>query len=528
MRGLADSAGRVAVTIGLLLGALLAAAAGPRSLWADAIAAGEGDVRPNIVFILADDMGYGDLSCYNPESLIPTPRIDRLAGQGARFTDAHSPSAVCTPTRYGILTGRYCWRTWLKRGVVGGYTPPLIEPDRTTVASFLKSHGYRTACIGKWHLGLGWKRQNGFVGTWKNAREHFNGSWQDGDPEKGMNVDFTQPVEGGPTDLGFDVAYFTAACSTIDGPFCFIENDRTVGIPDRPIPVDTTRDADFRPRPGWIAPGFELESVDPRFTRRAIRFIETSRREHPGSPFFLYLALSSPHAPWLPPRLVKGRTKEGPRGDLVALVDWCVGEILDTLDRQELAADTLVIVTSDNGPRHGANGHRAAGSLRGHKSHIWEGGHRVPFIARWPGRIEPGRTCEEPIELTDLLATCAALIGKPLPSDAGPDSRNMLPVLLGEERDAPVHEAIVSHSVFGVFAIRHGRWKLILECQDSGGWVRPRGTGPKEGTPGQLYDLEADPGEETNLFEKRLDIVSRLAAMLERYRESGRSVPPRG
>ncbi len=480
---------------------------------------------PHIVFILADDMGYGDVHCFNPDSPIPTPNMDRLARQGIRLTDAHSPSAVCTPTRYGILTGRYCWRTWLKRGVIGGYTPPLIEPHRTTVASLLKRHGYRTGCFGKWHLGLGWTRRNGFVGTWKNAKDHFRGSWQDGDPAKGMDVDFTKPIHGGPTVLGFDYAFITAACSTIDGPFCFIENDHTVGIPDRPMPIDKSKHPDFRPRPGWTMPGFDLTQVDPTFTRKAVAFLQESRRRHPDRPCFVYLALSSPHAPWLPPDFVKGKSGLGPREDLVVLVDWCVGQVMAALERLGMAEDTLLIVTSDNGPREGTDGHRPAGPWRGLKSHIWEGGHRVPFIARWPGRIPAGATSDEPICLTDLLATCAAIVGDRLGDDEGPDSYNVLPALLGRKGDRPIREAIVSHSVFGVFAIRQGPWKLILDCPDSGGWVRPRGHGPKPGTPGQLYNLAEDPGERHNLYDAHPEIVARLRALLERYRRSGRSAP---
>ncbi len=479
---------------------------------------------PNVIFILADDMGYGDVLCYNPDSKIPTPHMDSLAKQGVRFTDAHSPSAVCTPTRYGIITGRYCWRTWLKSGVVGGYTNPLIEPSRMTVASFLKKRGYTTAFIGKWHLGLGWTRHNGYVGSWKDAKAHFDGSWQDGDPEKGMNVDFTKPIHGGPTDLGFDYAYYTAACSTIDGPFCYIENNRTVGIPNKPIFVDKKKHPDYRPRPGLSAPGFELENVDPTFTKKAIEFIQRSKEKNPDQPFFLYLALSAPHAPWLPPAFVQGKSQAGPRGDQVVLVDWCVGETVKALERMRLTDKTLIIVTSDNGPRRGVNGQKSAGNLRGYKSHTWEGGHRVPFIARWPGKINP-TTTNEPICLTDLMATCAAILGVELPDNGGQDSYNILPALLGEKLDKPLREAIVSHSVFGVFAIRQGHWKLILENRDSGGWVRPGGGGPKPGRPGQLYNLDEDPAEQNNLFDKHPAIVKRLASLLQRYMEQGYSRP---
>jgi len=479
--------------------------------------------HPNIVFIMADDMGYGDVGCYNAESKIPTPNIDRLAKQGIRFTDAHSPSAVCTPTRYGVLTGRYCWRTWLKSGVVGGYTNPLIEPGRTTVASFLKKHGYRTACIGKWHLGLGWTRHNGYVGDAKDGPKYFNGSWQDGDPKEGMNVDFTKPVRGGPADLGFDYAYFTAACSTIDGPFCYIHNRRTVGIPNKLMPIDKSVHADYRPRPGWVADGFDVTEVDTVFTGKAIEFMENNCKKYPERPFFLYLPLSSPHAPWLPPDFVKGRSGDGARGDMVVWTDWCVGRIIDALDRLGLTENTLLIVTSDNGPRHGKEGHKSSGKLRGFKSHIWEGGHRIPFIARWPGKVEPGSTCDEVICLTDLIATCAAIVGADLPEDAGPDSFNILPALLGAELDEPIRPAIVHHSVFGVFSIRQSKWKLILDTKTSGGWVRPRGEKPQSGTPGQLYNLQEDPYEQNDLWDEHPQIVKRLAKLLKKYKKQGHS-----
>ena len=470
---------------------------------------------------MADDLGYGDPGCYNSASRIRTPHIDSLARQGMRFSDAHSPSAVCTPTRYGVLTGRYCWRTWLKTNVVGGYTDPLIGPERTTVASLLRRQGYRTACIGKWHLGLGWTRHNGYVGQWRERPRYV--SWQDGDPEKGDHVDFTQPVQGGPADRGFDYAFYTAACSTIDGPFCFLENRHTVGIPDRPMPVDKSVGPDYRPRRGLMTEGFDLKQVDTIFSRKAIEFMERCHRETPEKPFFLYLALSSPHAPWLPPDLAKGGSDEGPRGDMVVWTDWCVGRILSALDRLDLAEDTLVIFTSDNGPRPGQNGHRSAGSLRGFKSHIWEGGHRVPFIARWPGKIEAGSTSDALICLTDLMATCAATVGADLSADEGPDSFSILPVLLGRTSDRPVRPAVVLHSCYGVFAIRQGKWKLILGTKSSGGWVPPAGKKPVSGAPGQLYDLAEDPREEHDLWEAHPEIVARLSGLLDTYRTQGHS-----
>ena len=479
--------------------------------------------RPHIVYILADDMGYGDVGVYNPESLIPTPNMDSLASQGIRFTDAHSPSAVCSPTRYGILTGRYSWRTWLKRGVVGGYTPPLIDPGRPTVASFLRDNGYTTAMIGKWHIGVGWVRANGFVGTTKNAADYWQGSWQDGDPAQGMNVDFTQPIQGGPTELGFDYAYFTAACSTIDGPFCYLENNQPTELPDRNVFVDPDVDADHRPRRGWIAPGFSLETVDLEFTERAIGFMQESLSRSPDRPFFVYLALSSPHTPWLPPTFAQGVSGDGDRGDMVVVADWAVGQIIEALDRLGIADNTLLIVTSDNGPRIGTNGHKSAGNLRGCKSHIWEGGHRIPFIARWPGHINAGALSDEPIELTDLMATVAGIIGVELPDGAAPDSYDISSALFSRDRDGPIREAIVSHSENGSYAIRQGPWKLILGTDGSGGWVEPSDDPYDPERPGQLYNLEEDPSERTNVINERPEIVERLGALLEQYREAGRS-----
>ncbi len=506
--------------------ALGAAAAAARP--AAAFQAG-GRKSPNIVLILADDLGYGDPGCDNPDSKIPMPTVNGIAARGVRFTDAHSPSAVCTPTRYGILTGRYAWRTWLKHGVVGGYTPPLLEPDRTTLASLLKDRGYVTGFFGKWHLGLGWMRANGWTPTWKDGERFLAGSHQDADPKTGLNADFSKPVQGGPADHGFDEAFFTAACSTIDGPFVFIDKDRTVGIPDKPVSdfYDMTKGEEGSPRPGWIAPGYKLEEVDLQFTKRAVEFMEWSRRKTPDKPFFISLCLSAPHTPWLPPDLVKGRSADGPRGDMVMLADLCTGEMVRALDRLGLAEDTLLIFTSDNGPHPGTNGHQSAGSWRGLKSQIWEGGHRIPFVARWPKRVKPGMVSNEPICLVDLLATFAALTGAGLPEEAGPDSYDISPALFGKKGPDPIREALVSHSEDGTFAIRQGPWKLILDNKTSGGWMAPAGRPPLPGTPGQLYNLAADPGESHDLWEKRPEIVARLTALLEKYKRDGRSAPRR-
>ena len=481
--------------------------------------------RPHVFVILADDMGWGDVGVYNPGSRIPTPNMDALAGQGMRFTDAQSPSAVCSPTRYGLLTGRYCWRTWLKRGVVGGYTPPLIEPGRPTLASLLAAEGYRTTMVGKWHLGLGWVRSGGFVGTADVAAQHWRGSWQDGDAAQGMDVDFEQPVQGGPLALGFQHAWFTAACSTIDGPFCFIDDDRPTVLPTHMVKVDREQGSDMRPRPGWIADGFVLETVDLEFTRHALEVLEASLEEDPDRPSFTYLALSSPHAPWLAPTFTQGTSEDGARGDLVRVVDWAVGEVARALDRLGIAEETLLVVTSDNGPRISEHEHRSAGPWRGYKSHIWEGGHRVPFLVRWPGRVPAGSVSDEPIELTDLCATIASIVGAELPPEAAPDSFDVSAALLGSEYESPLREAVVSHSENGSFAVRRGRWKLILRTDGSGGWVAPRDEPASDERPGQLFDLVADPAETHNLYAEQPEVVAELGALLERYERDGRCRP---
>jgi len=465
--------------------------------------------QPNIIFIMADDLGYGDFGCYNKDSKIPTPNVDRFASQSVSFTDAHSPSAVCSPTRYGVLTGRYSWRTRLKRNVLSGYSQPLISREQITAAELLKRHGYRTACIGKWHLGIGWQSKDG--GAINSPR----------DAER---VDFNKPVTDGPKEHGFDYSFITAACSTVDSPYVFIENGKCTAEPTgtmaRKGPVVTTGS-----RPGPMVPGWSNENVDPTYVEKTREFLKRHKETDDNNPFFIYLPLSAPHAPWLPPDFVKEQSTTGARGDMVVLVDWCVGRVLDTLDRLKLAGNTLIIVTSDNGPRIGKKGHASSGDWRGYKSHIWEGGHRIPFIARWPGRIKPGTASDEVICLTDLIATCSAIVGTKLPEDAGQDSYNILPALLGEKSNKPIRDAIVHHSCFGVFSIRQGHWKLILGTKSSGGWVEPGGSGPKEGSPGQLYNLADDPYEENDLWDKHPDIVERLTRLLEKYQKQGYSRP---
>lgn len=471
--------------------------------------------RPNIVYILADDMGYGDLGCQNAESKIPTPCLDRLATQGTRFTDAHSPSAVCTPTRYGLLTGRYCWRTRLKKGVLWVWDPPLIKADRLTVPKLLKKHGYRTACIGKWHLGWDWPTTDGKPPAKK---------------QHGNNVDFTRPIKNGPLTRGFDY-YFGTAVPNFP-PYCFIENDRTIGIPTVMKPKSMFG------HPGPMLPGWKLVDILPKLTEKAVEYVRNAAKNR-DRPFFLYMPLTAPHTPIVPASRFSGKSKAGIYGNFVHQVDRTVGQVIKAIDDSGLADNTLVIFTSDNGSpaRNGKNasgptrsvvkefGHDPSRPLRGMKADVWEGGHRVPFIARWPKRIKPGATNDETICHSDLLATCAAILGERLPDSAGEDSCSILPALLGRRLDKPIHEALVHHSGNGRFAIRQGKWKLVMGL-GSGGWTKPRSPKPKPGGPkGQLYDMTADLAEKKNLWLERPDVVKRLTKLLKKYKSQGRSAP---
>jgi arylsulfatase A len=478
--------------------------------------AAENPRKPNIVLILADDLGYGDPQCYNKDSKAPTPSLDRLAAQSMRFTDAHTPCAVCTPTRYGLLTGRYCWRTSLKRGVLTGYSPLLIEPKRVTLASLLKQHGYVTAGIGKWHLGLG----------------------------DAAKTDFGKPLRPGPCSVGFDW-YFGIPASLDMPPYVFIEND---GVTE--APSETIADSAMRRKGGggfWrrgaIAPHFKHVDVLPAITEKAIAFVRShaergSENAPSGShaprgsqkPFFLYLALTAPHTPWMPTAEFRGKSKAGYYGDFVTQVDAGVGRVLQSLEDAKLSDNTLLIFTSDNGAHWLPEdiekwGHRANGDLRGQKADIWEGGHRVPLLARWPGHIAAGSTSKELICLTDVLATVAAVIGAKLTDDVGEDSYNILPALRGDKLDKPIREAIVHSSGDGTLAIRQGPWKLALAL-GSHGFSAPRDIKPKPGeAQGQLYNLDDDPREQHNLWLEKPEMVKRLTALLEKYKREGRSRP---
>ncbi|WP_374018874.1 arylsulfatase [Paenibacillus thiaminolyticus] len=462
--------------------------------------------QPNVIYILADDLGYGDISCLNPDSRIATPYLDRLGREGLIYTDAHSSSAVCTPSRYSILTGRYNWRSELKEGVLWGYSPSILEEGRMTVASLFKKAGYRTACYGKWHLGLDWHR----TGT---AAE---------------DVDFSKPIRRGPVDAGFDEFYGISASLDMP-PYVYIEKDAVVQLPDR-----LTRNDDKKGfwREGPAAPDFRHEDVLPRMTGKVLERIEQFSSAVEGSPFFIYYPLPAPHTPIVPAPEFIGRSGTNLYGDFVLMVDDVVGAIMRKLEECGSADNTVVLFTSDNGCSPSADyselaryGHNPSYVFRGHKADIYEGGHRVPLLVRWPARIAAGTVSDEPVCLVDFMATAADVTGQTLPDDAGEDSVSHLPLWLGTDGTEPLREAIVHHSIDGSFSIRKGEWKLEL-CPGSGGWSAPAPGQEPPGSPSfQLYRLSDDIGERKNVSDRFPDIVQELTALLTRYIKEGRSTP---
>jgi arylsulfatase A-like enzyme/dienelactone hydrolase len=476
--------------------------------------------KPNVVIILADDLGYGDVSCYNPErGKIPTPNIDALATGGMRFTDAHSSSGVCSPTRYALLTGRYHWRTRLQQGIVGVWGAPLIAADRLTVAGLAKQHGYHTACVGKWHLGWDWPIS-------ADDKKHFQGLGGKGndkaeteptaDQVAAWKKVFAQKLPGGPTARGFDEYFGTDVPNW--PPYCFIENDRTVGIPTVLLPANdfTGNQASLQ---GPALPEWKLDAVLPALADRACEII--TKLAKAKTPFLLYLPLTAPHTPIAVAKEWQGKSSlKHPYADFVMQTDAVVGRVLDTLKAAGVEGDTLVVFTSDNGcaPYIGAKnleslGHFPSGPLRGYKADAWEGGHRVPFVVRWPGMVKPGSICSQTICSVDVLATLADVLGAKLPATAAEDSVSLMPLLRGG--DKPIHEAVVHHSSTGVFAVRSGKWKLILGP----------GSGATDGTKPHLYDLTADIGEKTDLAAKHQEEVKRLTELMEKFVADGRSTP---
>ncbi len=467
--------------------------------------------QPHIVLLMADDMGFGDVAALNPASKISTPHLDALAAAGMTFPDAHTPSSVCTPTRYGLLTGRYCWRSRLKRGVLNGYGPPLIDAQQPTIASFLKSQGYHTGIVGKWHLGLGFARQG---------------------KQDSRQIDYGQPVADGPQQHGFDYSYIIPASLDFP-PYVFVNDGRVTGRPTLTQPA--------QPFPGFVRRGeraadFVMESCLDHLLDQAVGYIKRQARAQ--TPFFLYFPLTAPHKPVLPHSRFRGVTQLGPYADFVAQVDWTVGQVIGALERAQIADNTLLIYTSDNGsfmyrrvepgftdhvqdptvqayrPEH----HSANAAFRGTKADIWEAGHRVPFFVRWPGVVRAGSRCDHPLCLTDVFSTLAEVIGQPVPPAAAPDSFSFLPLLHERPHTRP-RPPIIHHSAAGMFAVRHGKWKLVLG-NGSGGREQPRGKPFSK--PYMLYNLETDAVEHNDCSEQNPKIVRRLEQAFEQvFNSSG-------
>ena len=493
---------------------------------------------PNILIILADDLGYGDVSCYNPASKVPTPHIDALAQQGMRFTDAHSAATVCTPTRFSLMTGALCMRTGKSPVFTGAGGPCLIEDDRLTLPELLQETGYATALFGKWHIGMTFYDQQG---------EPIN---QDGlDAVK--RIDYRKRIDGGPIDHGFDRFFGTASCPTTDWLYAYIDGDRiptpaTQVIDKSPYP-DNPYTKDFRP--GLVADDFDASEVDMVFLDKSKRFIEQHVKAKPDQPFFLLHSMQAVHLPSIPAVPFRGVTDAGPHGDFIHQMDWIVGELMKTLDEQGIADDTLVVFCSDNGPEvptvihmRKDHDHDGARPWRGVKRDGWEGGHRTPWIVRWPGRVPPGVTSDALVSTTDLMATCAALVGYDLPHNAAEDSFD-IPLMRGgvskDHADAKQARPYLLQQTHWKqqMSIRVGEWKY-MDHKGSGGnnydrqrrnWSMKRYKLPDTApdAPGQLYNLADDPGETTNLYPKHPGVVAKLKAMLDASIEAGRSAPDR-
>ncbi len=487
------------------------------------------DTPPNIVYLLVDDMGYGDVSVNNPESKIQTPHIDSLAMSGMRFTDAHAPSSVCTPSRYGLLTGRYCWRSRLPQGVLRGYGRALIDKGQLTIASYLKKHNYTTAVIGKWHLGLNWALKEGHEAALRldTGNSDHAGIVQQVNPDY---IDFSRPVADGPNEHGFDYAYILPASLDMP-PYCYVQNDTLTA----PL-TDTTKGQNLYPkgspryaigafwRPGLMAQGFDFKKVVPHFTNHAVAYIKQHANQK--QPFFLYFALPAPHTPWLPTDEFTGKSKAGEYGDYVVRTDAMVGRVLKAIKASGLSSNTIIFFASDNGPYWRPRfiekyHHHAAYVFRGMKADVWEGGHRIPFIVKWEDKIKPGSVSNVTTTLTNLIATCADLLSGQDHVKAATDSYSILPVLFGQKDSAKIPQVIVNESSQGLFAVRDGDWKLI-EGLGSGGFSAPVRGEPQPGGPkGQLYNLNNDISEKKNLYLLYPEKVKQMKSLMDSIKNLG-------
>lgn len=496
--------------------------------------AGDDNTPPNILIILTDDLGFGDVACYNPKSRVPTPHLDALAKQGMRFTDAHSPATVCTPTRFSLMTGALCFRTGKSPVFTGVGGPCLIDAERTTLPELLRDAGYATAMFGKWHIGL-------------TAYDEKGEPIHQGGLDGVKRIDYSKPIDGGPIDHGFDTFFGTASCPTTDWLYAYIENDR---IPNPPKGVIDKSDYPKNPytndfRPGLAADDFDASEVDMVFLEKSQAFIREHTKNNPGEPFFLFHSMQAVHLPSIPAPQFRGKTDAGPHGDFIYQMDWIVGELMKTLEEQGIAENTLVVFCSDNGPEvptvihmRKDHDHDGARPWRGVKRDGWEGGHRTPLIVKWPGKVKPGEVSSQMTSLTDLYATCAAIVDQPVANSDAEDSYDMLPVLLGEQGEEQLRPYLIQQTHWEQkLSIRVGQWKY-MDHRGSGGNNYDRAAGDwsmkpyklpdtDPDAPGQLYNLAIDPGETTNLYSKHPEIVAKLKAMLDESVAAGRSAPLR-
>lgn len=496
---------------------------------------------PNIVLILADDLGYGDVGCYNSEAKAPTPNLDRLASEGMLFTDAHSPSTVCTPTRYSIMTGQMAFRLKYAGVFAGVGGPCLITEDRLTLPGMLRQHGYETAMFGKWHIGLSFFDSAGNVIDPRARPKVTNaGAKSNLSIDAVRRIDYSRPIVGGPIDRGFDHFFGTACCPTTDWLYAFIDGDRIPVPPTRVVDKTNLPDHEWSVdcRPGLVAADFDHEEVDMVFLDKSLDFLDRHRVQNPEKPFFLFHSLQAVHLPSFPAKEFQGKTNAGPHGDFIFQFDHIVGRLMEKLESLGIADNTLVIVTSDNGPEvatvlkmRSKHQHDGARPWRGMKRDNWEGGHRVPLIVRWPERVKANVVADQTVCLTDIMATCADIVDADLPNDSAEDSMSILPILQSETNDQ-VREFTLHQTISLALAIRRDQWKY-LDHQGSGGNNYAGGQLTSldvipqiaPNAPGQLYDMENDPGETTNLYFQHPEIVKELKRQLDESKTSGRSVP---
>lgn len=492
--------------------------------------------KPNVLFILADDLGYGDVACYSSESKIATPFLDQLASEGMRFLDAHSPSTVCTPSRYSLLTGRFAFRTGFNGVFTGVGGPNMIGKDRLTLAQILKEKGYTTAMFGKWHVGMTFYDKDGKPIN-KNGLEGV------------QQIDYSKPVTDSPIHRGFDQFFGTVCCPTTDWLYAFVDGDRIPVPPAKQLDAALKKEIKLPEHPyskdcrqGLIAPDFDLEKVDLKFLEKSISFLENHSKKNPEKPFFLFHSTQAVHLPSFPASQFKGKSGAGPHGDFIFQFDWIVGELMKTLKKTGLAENTIVMISSDNGPelptvKAMLRDHKHYGShpWRGIKRDNWEGGHRVPFIVKWPGKVKAGSTTKQIVSLADVIATVADIVDYKLPYEAAEDSFSFKKVLTGEQPESsPFKEYQIQQAWISAKSIRKGKWKY-LDHQGSGGnkYQKAGEWGAKElarelsapDAPGQLYNLDEDPQEENNLYYKHPEIVKELRERLEKAVRDGRTRP---